>query len=223
MKVVALLPMKGYSERVPNKNLRDFAGCPMYHAVVKALQGSKYIIKIIINSDSEEILQDARKNFGDFVHCVVRPKELYGDYISMNRIIEHDINLNENEYFMQTHATNPLLTSETIDKAIEYYDKHKDDVGSVFSVTKLQTRFYDKNSQPINHDLSEMKRTQDLEPYFEENSNFYIFSKQKFYEARSNRICKNPKMFEMNKLEAIDIDWPEDFLLAELLYKSKNK
>lgn len=221
MQVVALLPMKGYSERIPKKNLKEFAGSPMYHAVVKALKGSKYISKVIINSDSLEILEDAKNRFGDFVKCVVRPETLYGDFISMNKIIKHDLVNEDAEYFMQTHATNPLLTSETIDKAIEYYLNNQDRIDSVFSVTKIQARFYDKNSQPINHNLSEMLRTQDLEPYFEENSNFYIFSKKAFYEAGENRIGLNPKMFEMEKLEAVDIDWPEDFIIAELLYKSK--
>ena len=61
--IIALLPMKGHSERVPNKNLRTFAGRPLYHCIARVLENSKHIKKIIINTDSDKIAADARKNF----------------------------------------------------------------------------------------------------------------------------------------------------------------
>lgn len=88
----------------------------------------------------------------------------------------------------------------------------------MFSVTRLQARLYDQEAKPLNHDPNELRRTQDLEPLFEENSNFYIFSKESFKKAGDKRIGLRPKLFEVNKLEAVDIDEPEDFVLAELLY-----
>ena len=222
LKIIALLPMKGNSQRVPNKNMREFSGKPLYHAVVNALKHSKYISKVIINTDSQIIKNDAIKSFGDFVEIIDRPEYLLGDCISMNPIIEHDINKQKEEYFMQTHSTNPLLRSSTIDDAIEMYIKNKDKYDSIFSVTKWQTRLYDKNVQPINHNLQEMLRTQDLEPIFEENSNFYIFSKKSFEDAGKRRIGLYPMMYQMDKLESVDIDWEEDFELAELLYESRH-
>ena len=92
----------------------------------------------------------------------------------------------------------------------------------MFGVTKVQTRFYDKDAKPINHNPQELLRTQDLEPLYEENSNFYIFSKESFKNSDNKRIGLKPKIFEVNKLEAVDIDEPEDFILAELLYKNKD-
>ncbi len=210
--------MKGNSERVPNKSMRDFGGAPLYHAVMKTLLSSKYIGDIVINTDSKVIAKDARENFGDRVIIIDRPEKIQGDYVSMNDIIAYELSKLDGNHFMKTHSTNPLLKTETIDKAIEKYFDGLDKYDSVFGVTKVQTRFYDKDAKPISHNPQELLRTQDLEPLYEENSNFYIFSKQAFVNAGNKRIGLKPQIFEVNKLEAIDIDEPEDFILAELLY-----
>jgi len=223
MQIVALLPMKGNSERVKNKNMRDFVGKPLYHAVMQSLIDSKYIDKVVINTDSEIISNDIKKNFKDSAIIIKRPKEIQGDFVSMNDIIAYDLSQIESEYFLQTHSTNPLLKTQTIDMAIEEYFDSMKNYDSLFSVTKVQTRFYDKNAKPINHNPEELLRTQDLEPLYEENSNFYIFSKDTFRDAGNKRIGLKPKIFEVNKLEAVDIDEPEDFVLAELLYKNRDK
>ncbi|MDB1122419.1 acylneuraminate cytidylyltransferase family protein [Vibrio algarum] len=223
MKVKALLPMKGNSERVPNKNMRDFDGAPLYHAIMKALLGSKYVEKVIINTDSEIIKQDAEKHFGDRVIVIDRPEGIQGDFVSMNNIIDYDLAHLDGEHFVQTHSTNPLVRSATIDAAIEQYFSKLEQFDSLFSVTRLQTRLYDENAKPINHNPHELLRTQDLTPLYEENSNFYIFSKQAFADSDNKRIGLKPQIFEVNQLEAVDIDEPEDFKLAELLYIHKDK
>lgn len=220
-KIFALLPMKATSERVPNKNMKDFNGVPLYHAVMKSLLASKYVDKVVINTDSKTIAEDAKEHFGDCVVIVDRPVEIQGGDVSMNIIINYDLSQFDGEYFLQTHSTNPLLKPETIDKAIETYFENLDEYDSVFGVTKVQTRFYDKDAKPVNHNPEELLRTQDLEPLYEENSNFYIFSKDSFSNAGKKRIGLKAKIFEVNKLEAVDIDEPEDFILAELLYKNR--
>jgi CMP-N-acetylneuraminic acid synthetase len=222
MRLKVLLPMKGNSERVKNKNMRDFDGNPLYHAIMKSLLASKYIDKVVINTDSEVIAKDAKENFGERVIIIDRPLEIQGGDVSMNIIINYDLDKLEGEHFLQTHSTNPLLKTETIDKAIETYFENLDKYDSLFSVTKVQTRFYDKNAKPVNHNPEELLRTQDLEPLYEENSNFYIFSKDSFKNVGNRRIGLKPKIFELNKLEAVDIDEPEDFTLAEILYKNRD-
>jgi N-acylneuraminate cytidylyltransferase len=212
--------MKGNSERVPNKNMRHFGGAPLYHAVMKSLLASKYIDYVVINTDSKIIAKDAKENFGDKVIIIDRPIEIQGDFVSMNDIIAYDLTQLEGQYFLQTHSTNPLLKTETIDGAIEKYFKNLEQFDSIFGVTKVQTRFYDKDAKPVNHNPQELLRTQDLEPLYEENSNFYIFSKESFENSGQKRIGLKPQIFEVNKLEAVDIDEPEDFILAELLYKN---
>lgn len=221
MKIIALLPMKGNSERVPNKNLKQFNGVPLYHIIMNVLLESKYIDAIIVNTDSERIKLDIHSNFKEKVVIVDRPKEIIGDYVSMNKIIEHDISMYPANLYIQTHSTNPLLKTESVDAAIEKMIKFNEEktYDSIFSVTKWQTRLYDKDAKPHNHNPQKLLRTQDLEPLFEENSNFYVFSKESFDRAEQKRIGLNPYMFEINKIESSDIDEMEDFLISEALHK----
>ena len=223
MQIVALLPMKGHSERVPNKNLKDFHGRPLYHAIVKTLQECKSISRVIINTDSELIKKDATEHFRDFVIIHDRPAEICGDFVSMNEIIHYDIHHHPGEHFLQTHSTNPVLKASTVQAAIEAYLDGLDRHDSLFSVTKWQTRLYWQNGSPVNHNPAELLRTQDLPPVFEENSNFYVFSKTSFMHAGKKRIGNQPMMFEVNKIEAVDIDNPEDFVIAEQLYRMRDK
>jgi len=220
MNVIALLPMKGHSERVPNKNLREFCGRPLYHWIAKALMDSQYVHKILINTDSEIIANDAKNNF-DRVEIINRPEEICGDFVSMNKIIEYDLSRSEGDYFLQTHSTNPLLTAQTIDRAVDCFMNNRDVYDSLFSVTRLQTRLYWSDGRPINHNPQELLRTQDLSPVFEENSNLYIFSRQSFLSNDNRRIGKKPYMFEIDRLEAVDIDDELDFKIAELLKSMK--
>ena len=219
MKVTLLLPMKGNSERVPNKNLKLFNGKPLFHAIIDELITSKYINKVIINTDSDLIAESAINTYQDFVSIHKRPKNIQGDFVSMNKIIEYDLNNSDSDIYIQTHSTSPLLTVKSLDAAIEKMISKSKDFDSIFSVTKIQTRFYDKNGNPFNHDPKELLRTQDLDPLFEENSGFYIFTKESFKNANNKRIGLNPLMFEIDKIEAIDIDEPSDFTIAETLHK----
>ena len=219
MNITLLLPMKGNSERVPNKNLKLFNGKPLFHAIIDELINSKYINKVIINTDSDLIAESAINTYQDFVSIHKRPKNIQGDFVSMNKIIEYDLNNSDSDIYIQTHSTSPLLTVKSLDAAIDKMISKSKDFDSIFSVTKIQTRFYDKNGAPFNHDPKELLRTQDLEPLFEENSGFYIFTKESFKNAGHKRIGLRPLMFEIDKIEAIDIDEPSDFIIAETLHK----
>ena len=219
MKVTLLLPIKGNSERVPNKNLKLFNGKPLFHAIIDELISSKYINKVIINTDSDLIVESAINTYQDFVSIHKRPKNIQGDFVSMNKIIEYDLNNSDSDIYIQTHSTSPLLTVKSLDSAIYKMISKNTGFDSIFSVTKIQTRFYDKNGNPFNHDPKELLRTQDLEPLFEENSGFYIFTKESFKNADNKRIGLRPLMFEIDKIEAIDIDEPSDFIIAETLHK----
>jgi len=222
MEITALLPMKGHSERVSNKNIRPFAGKPLFHHVADILQQSAMIREIVINTDSDEIARDASKNFSK-VRIIDRPESIRGDFVPMNDVIAYDLSVLEGNHFVQTHSTNPLLTLETLNRAINEYFSLGPEYDSLFSVTRLQTRLYWENGQPVNHNPNELLRTQDLPPLYEENSNIYIFSKTAFHAAGKKRIGLSPKMFEMESLEAMDIDTEENFILAESVYFMRSK
>lgn len=216
-KIKALVPMKGHSERVPNKNIRMLSGKPVFHWIMESLSKSKYVDEIIINTDSCEIAKNATDNFK--VTILNRPDFLLGDMISIQPLIEYDLSKTNGEYYLQTHSTNPLLTTRTIDLAIEtYFAQQIND--ALFSVTEVKTRFYWPDGTGINHDPKHLIRTQDLKPIYEENSCFYIFSKETNNRVK-NRLGSNPIMFPIDKLEAVDIDTIEDFYWAEFLMERK--
>ena len=215
----ALIPMKAHSERVPNKNIRNFDGKPLYYYILDALSQSKYIKDIYIDTDSEIVAEKVSKIFSK-IKIINRPQKLRGDFVSMNDIIFYDLSQIDNEYFLQTHVTNPLLTTRTIDRAIETFFKLNREYDSLFSVTELRIRLYDKNAKPINHNPNKLLRTQELSPLYEENSNLYIFTKDSFSKNNNNRIGRKPFIFKINKLESIDIDTLEDFKLAEAIKKA---
>lgn len=211
--VTALIFMKYHSERVPRKNIRDFCGRPLFYWILDTLEKSKFISGTIINTDSEEIAEEAKANFDVDIH--MRPDYLLDiNSNEANQIIEYDLSISEGEYFLQTHSTNPILRSDTVDKAIEEFFKKKKDHDSLMSVTPQKKRFYWPDGSPINHNPDELIKTQELSPIYEENSCIYIFSKSTF-NKQNNRIGNNPLLFPMNQLESIDIDEESDFLVAE--------
>ena len=218
LKVTALVPMKGNSERVPNKNIRLLNGKPVCHWILESISQSKYIDEVIINTDSPKI-KEIVASF-DFVKVIDRPDYLLGDKVSIQPLIAHDIEYAKHEIILQTHSTNPLLKTETIDSAIKTYFENNEEHDALFSVTPVQQRFYFKNRKAVNHDPQNLIQTQLLEPLFHENSCIYIFSKDVNRKVK-NRLGNNPFFFEMDNLEAADIDEWHDFLWVEFLMNKK--
>lgn len=216
-KVTALVPMKGHSERVKNKNIRDFNGKPLFWHILYTLTQCESVSEVYVDTDSDFLAQTVLHYFPE-VTIINRPEQLCGDYVSMNEIIRYDIDHIGGEYFLQTHSTNPLLKQETIDDACKRFFGGLGESDSLFTVNRLQTRLYDENGIPINHDPNTLIRTQDLNPIYEENSNLYIFSQNSF-RAAGARIGRNPILYEMDSLESCDIDEENDFLLAELIQR----
>lgn len=218
IKVTALVPMKGNSERVPNKNIRLLNGKPVCHWILESLSKSKYVDEVIINTDSPKI-KEIVSGF-DFVKVIDRPDYLKGDTVSIQPLIAHDIEYATNEIILQTHSTNPLLKSETIDKAIESYEERKEGFDALFSVTPIQQRFYFTNGSAVNHDPKNLIQTQLLQPLYHENSCIYIFSKETNRKVK-NRLGNNPYFFETDILESADIDELHDFYWVEYLMQTK--
>jgi CMP-N-acetylneuraminic acid synthetase len=220
MKITALMPVKTNSTRLANKNFLDFCGQPLYRVMLDKLQELDYIDQIIINTDAAALAEDCRERYSKAV-VVERPEFLRADEITMNSLIAHDITLTESEHFLQTHCTNPLLTKETITKAIDSYFEKLPDHDSLLSVERIRKRGYFENGQPINHLNQQLLQTQDLDPICIENSNLFLFSRTSFIRAANSRVGKNPQLFPMNYLEGIDIDYAEDFHLAALLFENQ--
>ena len=217
LKIIALVPMRHHSERVPGKNFRSLAGKPLYHHILTTLKSVVELDGILVDTDSPVIQEGVKQNFPG-VRVIDRPKHLRGDDVPMNEILIHDTSLVASDYYLQTHSTNPLLRAETISNAIKAFHASISEYDSLFGVTRLQTRLWDQLGQPVNHNPNVLLRTQDLPPIYEENSCLYIFTRETLL-TRRNRLGERPVMFEVPAVEAWDIDEELDFTVADTLFR----
>jgi CMP-N-acetylneuraminic acid synthetase len=219
-KIVALLPLKAHSARVSGKNFKEFAGKPLFRWILDSLLSLDTIDQIVINTDARSILSEHGLDESSRVLIRDRKPELCGDFVSMNKVLADDVENIPAETYLMTHTTNPLLRGVTIQAALDSYTQavKEDRADSVFTVNRFQTRFYRDDGSAINHDPENLIRTQDLEPWYEENSNLYIFSKSSF-ETTKARIGKRPLLFETPRMESFDIDDQDGWDLAEVIAK----
>ncbi len=217
-KIAALVPMRHSSERVPGKNYRVFGDAPLFHHIVKTLLTCPSIDEVLIDTDSQVIVEQCQEHFPSVV-LIERPENLRAGDIPMNKIIEHDLGFTDADTILQTHSTNPLLPAATLEESINVYTN--EDCDSVFTVTRLQQRLWDANAHPVNHDPNELLRTQDLPPIYVENSCAFVFSRELMLTTGS-RIGSNPRMVETDPTGSLDIDEESDFLLAESVWKMRN-
>lgn len=208
--------MKANSQRVTGKNFRILHGKPLFAWILDSLLALPEIDEVVINTDAREILAQNGLTEGGRVTIRDRAPALCGDTVSMNRILADDIAATPAQTYVMTHTTNPMLQSATIAEALGQYRAGvaAGTADSLFSVNTFQTRFYRADGSAVNHDPKNLVQTQDLEPWFEENSCLYIFSAASFA-ATEARIGTRPMMFQTPQLESVDIDTPTDWELAE--------
>jgi len=215
--IVALVPMRHHSQRVPEKNYRPLAGKPLFQHILLALLTCPEIAQVVVDTDSPIILKDLEQNFPQVVR-IERPEHLRADPLPMNEILAYDTSQVEADFYLQTHSTNPLLKSETISNAIQALAANYPAYDSLFSVTRLQTRLWDQLGRAINHNPAILLQTQDLPPVYEENSCLYLFTRDNLLKWH-HRIGEKPLMFEIPAEEAWDIDEELDFTICDLLMK----
>jgi len=220
-RLAALVPMRHHSQRVPGKNYRPLAGKPLFHYILETLLAVPEIETIVVDTDSEPILEGIRRSF-PMVQLIHRPTHLRADDISMNEILIYDTAQVEAEFYLQTHSTNPLLRPATVSRAIHTFWQAYPRYDSLFSVTRLQTRLYDQEGRALNHNPLELIQTQDLPPVYEENSCLYLFTRSNLL-GRRHRIGERPLMFEIPADEAWDIDEELDFAICEFLMERRQK
>ena len=209
--MIAILPLRKNSKRLINKNIKKINNKPLYKYILNTLIKSSNIKKIIISTDYNLKIKKNKK-----IKILTRPKNLRGN-CNMNLVIEHVLNKVDGKYFLQTHATSPLLKIVTLDNAIKYYFSQKI-YDSVFSVTNTKKRLWSFKNKPLNHEVNHSPTTQNLKSIYEENSGFYIFSRKSFFKKK-NRIGNRPKLYEINKIEAFDIDDVHDFAIVQKILK----
>jgi CMP-N-acetylneuraminic acid synthetase len=218
-RIVALVPMRHHSERVPGKNYRNLNGKPLYTHIIETLLAVSEITRVVVDTDSPVILEGLSRNYPE-VGRIERPEHLRAGTIPMNEILLHDTALEPADLYLQTHSTNPLLRAATLSAAIRALRDNYPAYDSLFGVTRLQTRLWDQLARPINHNPAILLRTQDLPPTYMENSCIYLFTRATL-EQRRNRLGERPYMFEISAAEAWDIDEELTFQIVDLLLKQR--
>lgn len=214
-KIVALLPMRHDSKRVPGKNFRLMCGKPLYAHIIETLLSVESISQVVVDTDSPPVIEGLTRDYPQ-VKVLLRPDELRADTTPTNEILVYDTAQVPADLYLQTHSTNPLLKAETIQRAIDQLRQSYPEYDSLFGVTRLQTRLWDELGRAVNHNPAVLLRTQDLPPIYEENSCIYLFTRDTLISKR-NRLGERPMMFEIDAREATDIDVELDFVIAETL------
>ncbi len=219
-KIVALVPMRHDSKRVPGKNYRPMCGKPLYAHIIETLLRCPEIAEVVVDTDSPTIIDGLVKDYPQ-VKVILRPDDLRADTTPTNEILVYDTAQVPADLYLQTHSTNPLLKASTVSGAIQKLRGLYPEYDSLFSVTRLQTRLWDQLGRAVNHNPAVLLRTQDLPPIYQENSCLYLFTRETLL-TRRNRLGDRPLMFEMDAREATDIDEELDFIIAETLMKKQN-
>ena len=214
-KIVALLPMRHDSKRVPGKNFRLMCGKPLYAHIIETLLSVESISQVVVDTDSPPVIEGLTRDYPQ-VKVLLRPDELRADTTPTNEILVYDTAQVPADLYLQTHSTNPLLKADTIRRAIDQLRHAYPEYDSLFGVTRLQTRLWDELGRAVNHNPAVLLRTQDLPPIYEENSCIYLFTRETLISKR-NRLGERPMMFEIDAREATDIDVELDFVIAETL------
>jgi CMP-N-acetylneuraminic acid synthetase len=212
--------MRHHSQRVTGKNYRVLAGKPLFHHILETLHAVPEIGGIVVDTDSPVVMDGLKRHFPGVV-IIERPEPLRGDEVSMNLVLEHDTASVPAEFYLQTHATSPLLRPDTVSRAIRTFLDRYPDNDSLFSVTRVQSRLYDPGGKALNHDPAELIQTQDLPPVFQENSCLYLFTRSGLM-AWHHRIGPHAYMFEIPAAEAWDIDDELSFEICDCLMQHRN-
>jgi len=214
-KVVAFVPIKLNSQRLPNKNILPILGNPLCWHILNTLTQVKYIDETYVYCSDETI-----KNYiPEKVIYLKREERLDGNLVKGFDIYESFINDVDADVYILAHTTSPFLKTITIESALEKMLNEGYD--STFSAQRIQTFTWYKG-KPINYDLNDVPRTQDMEPIYVETSGFFMFEKEVFTEYR-RRIGFKPYIQEIDSVEAVDIDTKEDYEFALLISKNLKK
>lgn len=224
-KILSIIPARGGSKRLPRKNILPLVGKPLILWTIEAAKKSKYIDKIVVSTEDEEIYNLCIENETEVIK---RPDYLATDEASSIDVVMHVIeSLNEKfEYIILLQPTSPLRSEKHLDEAIELlFNKNADAIISVCEVdhpvqwcNKLDSNLSLKNF--ISEEFLN-KRSQELEKYYRINGAIYICKTEKFLEEKTFFLKNNIFAYVMSREDSIDIDNIIDFKLAEILIKEK--
>ncbi|MCD8038937.1 MAG: hypothetical protein LUE96_07630 [Lachnospiraceae bacterium] len=208
-----MIPIKLNNERIPGKNLKCFSdGTPLIYLIQDACLNARLVDEVYVYCSNEEVCDYLRPG----VRFLKRPTVLDTKYANCNDIIREFIKAVKSDIYVVSHATGPFTKSESIDACIEQVASG--DYDSAFLARKIQ-EFLWQNGKAMNFDIQHFPRTQDLVPIYTETPGAYVFTRDTF-EKYDRRVGIKPYIHEVPEVESRDIDYPEDFEIADAIYMS---
>lgn len=212
MKIIAIMPIKLHNERCPGKNTRILGDKPLLQHELLSLLATQMCDSVNVYCSDEAVVPFLPAG----VNFVQRPAVLDLPTSNFTQIFETFMAKHDADIYVYAHATAPFVTIQTMKECISAVVSREYD--SAFCAIKLQDYLWQDN-RPLNFDATNVPRTQDLKPIYQETSGVYVFTKAVF-EKYKRRIGMNPFIKEVSFKEAVDIDNPEDFDLAEIMWKT---
>lgn len=212
MKTIAFVPIKLNNQRTPGKNTKRFDdGTALITVFLRTLVKSKEIDELYVFCSNEEI----KKYLVPGVDFLKRPEFLDTQEATPQDIISEFMKLKEADVYAVCHCTSPFVTVEHIDECFRAVKSGGFD--SSFTAEKIQRLLWNNNNEPLNFKADKVPRTQDLDPIYNEVSAAYVFKKEVFLKYK-RRIGLKPHLTEVKGVECVDIDYPEDFEIANAIY-----
>lgn len=222
-KINVFLPCRKGSERVPKKNIKPFVDFNngLIEIKLKQLINSKHIDTIYLSTNDDEILDYAKSLNNEKIVLHKRIEELSSSQTSTDDLVAHALDLIKEGDILWTHVTSPFLTSEVYDQIIEKYFSEQVNGYDSLMTTNLIHGFLWNKKNPINYDRSVEKwpRTQTLEPIHEINSAVFL-ANARIYKSLDDRIGRSPYLYALDKIQGFDIDWQDDFDIAQAIMRS---
>lgn len=223
-KIAFFLPTRKGSERVKNKNTRPFADIEggLVENKIKQLLSTKHIDEILFSSNDEMCIAIAEKYTSDSrLRIIPRPNELCLSTTNLPDLICYVPTITNADHILWGHVTTPLVEAKVYDTAIEQYlSKIIKGYDSLVSVKELKNFLLNQEGKLVNNTTNiPWPRTQDLEPLYEINHAIFL-AKRSVYTEQKNRIGQKTLLYIMDEIHSKDIDWEEDFKIAEIMYKT---
>ncbi|WP_372737914.1 cytidylyltransferase domain-containing protein [Neptunomonas sp.] len=224
MSVHVFLPCRKGSERVPQKNIKPFAG--ILHGLVELkvtqLLACSAIDEVVLSTNDEEIIKFASTINDKKLRVHRRTDTLCSSLTSTDELVSHACKLIPDGHILWTHVTSPFINTAVYERVIEeYYRCLENGFDSLMTTTPIHG-FLWNGAGPINYDRKKEKwpRTQTIEAIHEVNSGVFLSSSANYLSLK-DRIGVKPFLYPMDKITAHDIDWPEDFVIGEALANKK--
>ena len=211
MKIVSFIPIKLNNQRLPGKNTMSLAGRPLCSYLFETICGIDEIDEKYVYCSDEAINPYIEPYAEKGLRLLKRDPHLDGFEIKGLEIIDRFVKDVDADIYLLTHVTQPFTKADSIRKALAKVASGEFD--SAFSAVAMQDYVWYRN-KPLNYDMKNIVRTQDLTPIYMETGAFFIFRKEVFTEL-GQRIGKNPYIYEIDQFEAVDIDTAEDFEFAK--------